>query len=471
MSYKGDINPSAKQFIYSSATEDNSLDGRSFELPKQDPQTALDGAAAQSPSVGNKSQVKEGQGGEYVGAILLKDSVDFDGPQTVLTSSAAVTVTAASDVSFKTQAVDNTADGVALKIDGETGFHATIDDMTMPSDGGTALEITGSCDDIFVGTTHVMLSGNNTVGVTVTATSPSPIDLNYDSIQLDGDNATAIEWNQPNATDVGSIDVTTIGQAGTGGKSIHLLSTNLGNLTCSCQIINAEILVESGGLTLDAHVINMPVTIKSGARVTFKSTGVQFGSLTIEAGAIVFIECGNCPGSLTLDPAAIINGTINGVPYGTSQEQTILTASDFTMQIPTGTDTPLQITFGGAQNSTDGEVSLAADGALTANINKNFLISIALQYGRNNAGMASWLFFRVLVDGVAAPDPAFAKLDNSNAAFPVQFRGRVALNAGEVFTVEMIRDSQGFDDGELITETPTLVDWDQSPSAKLTVGI
>lgn len=471
MSYKADINTSAKQFFYSDAAEDNTSDGRTFELPKKEPQAALDAAAAQSPSIGNKSQVKEGQGGEYIGAILLKDSVDFDGSQTVLTSSAAVTVTAASDVSFKNQAIDNTADGVALKIDGEIGFHATIDDMAIPEDGGTALEVTGSCDDIFVETTHVMLSGNNTTGVSVTATSPSPIDLNYDSIQLDGNDSTAIEWNQPNFTDVGTVEITTIGQGGTGGKSIHLLSTNLGNLTCSCQIINAEILVESGGLTLDAHVINMPVTIKSGATVTFKSIGVQFGSLTIEAGATVFIECGNCPGSLTIDPAAIVNGTLNGVPHGTSEEQTILVASDLTMQVPTGTDTPLQITFGGAQNSSGGEVSLAADGSLTANIKKNFLIGITLQYGRNNAGMASWLFFRVLVDGVAAPNPAFAKLDNSNAAFPVQFRGRVALSVGEVFTVEMVRDSQGFDDGELITETPTLLDWDQSPSARLTVGI
>lgn len=471
MSYKADINTSAKQFFYSDAAEDNTSDGRTFELPKKEPQAALDSAAAQSPSIGNKSQVKEGQGGEYAGAILLKDSVDFDGTQTILTSSAAVTVTAASDVSFKTQAVDNTGSGIALKIDGETGFHATIDDMTITGDGGTALEVTGSCDDIFVKTTHVMLNDNNTVGVRMEATSPSPIDLNYDSIQLNGNGATAIEWNQANLTDVGTVKISTIGQAGTSGKAVHLLSTNLGNLTLNSQIINADILIEGGGFVSNAHVINMPVLVGSGAIATFTSIGVQFGSLTIEAGATVFIECGNCPGSLTIDPAAIVNGTIDGVPYGTSEEQTILVASDLTMQVPTGTDAPLQITFGGAQNSTGGEVSLAADGSLTANIKKNFLISIVLQYGRNNAGMASWLFFRVLVDGVAAPDPVFAKLDNSNAAFPVQFRGRVALNAGEVFTIEMIRDSQGFDDGELITETPTLVDWDQSPSARLTVGI
>lgn len=473
MSEKGNINPSAKQFRYSNAEEDDRLDGRSLELPKKSPQAALDGAAAQSPSIGNKSQVKEGQGGEYTGAILLKDSVDFDGPQTILTSSAAVTVTAASDVSLKVQAIDNTADGIALKVDGEIGFHAAIDDMTIPGDGGTALEVTGSCDDIFVETTHVVLSGNNTVGVRMEATSPSPIDLNYDSIQLNGDNATAIEWNQANFTDVGTVEVTTIGQAGTGGKAVHLLSTNLGNLTLNSQIINGDILIEGGGFVSNAHVINMPITVKSGAVATFTHIGVQFASLTVEAGATVWMICNNCPGAQNIDPAAIFNGNVAGEDFGVyidvPADEILLIAASMSDQNPTGTDAPLQLEFGAAQGSGSDPVQIATDGTITINNDRQYKFRLTLQYGRVAAGGVSLLFVRVLVNGTQSGNSLETKLDNTNVNNPTQISFSLDLVDTDEVTFEIVRDSTENDSGGLFTGSPTLP-WNDAPSASIIVS-
>lgn len=478
MSEKGNIDPADETFYYA---ENGKVvnDGRSFELPKGPLiQSAIDAASAMGPTTrasGNDSaRVKEGQGGIYNQTVELADFVLFDGPQTTIMSGNPATITAANNTSFNCQAVANTADGgIALDINASLSFQYNIESMAVSGNGGIAVSLSGVSDNIVGVCTELTLSGNNCIGIDITSTNPTPSDLNYDAVSMDGDDCTFVRVNQSSVFDVTTVEVSSIGQVGTGGKAIHLLSTNLGSIVLSSPIINGDVLIEGGGIVLDATVVNQAVTIKSGAVATFKSIGVQFGSLTIEAGGELNVICVNCPGLLTIDPAATVNGNINGQDYGSyidvPADDEVLSAFSMSDQNPTTTDDPLQIEFGAAQGSGSNPVQLSVAGAITINEDRQYKFRLTLQYGRVAAGGVSLLFVRALINGTQSGNSLETRLDNTNVNNPTQVSFSRDLVATDVVTFEIVRDSTGNDSGGLFTGSPTL-SWNDAPSASIVIS-
>lgn len=90
-----------------------------------------------------------------------------------------------------------------------------------------------------------------------------------------------------------------------------------------------------------------------------------------------------------------------------------------------------------------------------------------MHYGRSGAGSFAVMFTRLLVDGVQFGASQAARLDNANTHISVDHFTAIDLLAGEVLTVEIWRDSTGFDAGELIPETPALVGPNPQPSASM----
>ena len=147
----------------------------------------------------------------------------------------------------------------------------------------------------------------------------------------------------------------------------------------------------------------------------------------------------------------------------------VLEGASYVDQNPTGTDTPMQIEFGAAQNTSSDPVELSATGAITINETDTYFIKVALQLGRAGASGTSRMFVRVLADGVQVGRSIFAKIDDAETTNYFDDDTRITLPAGTVLTFELIRDSSGNDSGGLVFADPTPVGWNNAASAFIRV--
>jgi len=154
----------------------------------------------------------------------------------------------------------------------------------------------------------------------------------------------------------------------------------------------------------------------------------------------------------------------------TALKDTIFTGRSEVDQAPTGTDSPIQVTFGPAKGGVADPAQLSAAGAVTINEGGIFDFDVLLSGGRTGASGTSNLFARILVNGTQVGNSIHAKLPSSSNAYPFVFNTSLPLPTGAVVTVEFYRDSTGSDFGSLLTSTPTLVDWEIASSAILTVS-
>ena len=163
---------------------------------------------------------------------------------------------------------------------------------------------------------------------------------------------------------------------------------------------------------------------------------------------------------------------IDGVDFGTHIDVPasveVLRAFSMSSQNPSGTDNPLKIEFGAAQGSGSDPVQLSSSGDITINEDRQYDFKATFQYARTAAGGVSFLFSRVLLNGVQQGNSILVKLDNANVNMPAQIEFTGDLVATDVVTFEIFRDSQGNNSGGLFTDTPTL-SWNDSPSATIVV--
>lgn len=153
------------------------------------------------------------------------------------------------------------------------------------------------------------------------------------------------------------------------------------------------------------------------------------------------------------------------------KEVEILRASSLVGQNPTAVDTPLQVAFGSAQNSTTNPVMLSAAGALTFNAAGNYSVRIKLQNARSAATGTSLILSRLLINGSQYGSTQAVRMDNATACFVTESRVVINATAGQVLTAQIMRDSGGANFGGLLPFQPTAVtSWGTSPSALLVVS-
>lgn len=145
----------------------------------------------------------------------------------------------------------------------------------------------------------------------------------------------------------------------------------------------------------------------------------------------------------------------------------VMQASSFVTQQPGALDDPLQLTFGGAQATP--EFDLNASGALTTLVTDEYQFRFLLNFGRQGQGTAAVMFARLLINGVAAGNSVWCRLDTDNIVIPATFQTVVAVTAGDVITAEIIRDSAGTSAGGVFTASPTLVGWADAASCQITI--
>ena len=146
-----------------------------------------------------------------------------------------------------------------------------------------------------------------------------------------------------------------------------------------------------------------------------------------------------------------------------------LDAKSFVNQLPNGTDSPLQATFGPAQGVISDPVMIDALGNTTFNEEGVYRILIEMEYGRNGNAGESELRFRGKLNGQPIGIVLSAILDSSRIRVPLAVSFWGSFSQSDVLTFEFYRDSSGNNSGGLYTSSSSLAGWDDSPSARLLI--
>ena len=151
----------------------------------------------------------------------------------------------------------------------------------------------------------------------------------------------------------------------------------------------------------------------------------------------------------------------------------VLIAVDTTDQFPDATDTPLQVTFGGAQKTASDPVMLSNNGDITFNQAGIYLFNGYANFERQGSnGGVSVILFRSLINGVQAGPTKGVELPATGIMIPYELTLPIQVNAGDVLTWQIMRDSSGSGNGQnsggLYTHT-TSGGWSNVPSADVNI--
>lgn len=137
-------------------------------------------------------------------------------------------------------------------------------------------------------------------------------------------------------------------------------------------------------------------------------------------------------------------------------------------QGPTATDTAHQVLFG-AGGTITGDMTINANGSITCSTTGDYLFNTNLTYGRSTGVSFAEIFVRVLVDGSQIGGSGINRFNSADTRLTKLASFTLRLVAGEVFTMEIIRDSAGENDGGLFTSNPTAAGWVDVPSASVAI--
>lgn len=160
--------------------------------------------------------------------------------------------------------------------------------------------------------------------------------------------------------------------------------------------------------------------------------------------------------------------TLVNVPVPKGYVSVLTSASTAASQQPSAVDTPLQVEFGPGEVTTD--VTLASDGKLTFNQPGDYFVTVFLRYGRTTSTGQAILFNRFLVNGVQLLNSNVVKLPDQDIVVPFSATLAYTAEAGDIVTMQIMRDSAGVNNGGLFRITPTLAGWAQAPSATVVVS-
>lgn len=142
----------------------------------------------------------------------------------------------------------------------------------------------------------------------------------------------------------------------------------------------------------------------------------------------------------------------------------VLSSESYITQEPVALDTPIQLTLGPVTGTPSDAAMVDAAGNITINQAGTYRITAGFQFGRVGGAATATIVSRGLINGAQAGNSVYTELDNSHDKIPVRISGNIPFSAGDVFTVEVMRDSLGNNAGGVFTFDPTLPDWAPSPS-------
>ena len=171
------------------------------------------------------------------------------------------------------------------------------------------------------------------------------------------------------------------------------------------------------------------------------------------------------------DSSRTKNYTIGSILNLVSPSATsVLYAFSTVNQAPSVLDTPLQVTFGAAQNTASDPVMLDALGNITFNQTGMYLFNGFGNIERQgSSGGVSVLLFRALINGVQAGVVKGFELNTTGVMFP--YETTIVINITEVGTVltwQILRDSSGVNQGGMYVHIAS-GPWDDVPSTQIQI--
>lgn len=171
------------------------------------------------------------------------------------------------------------------------------------------------------------------------------------------------------------------------------------------------------------------------------------------------------------DSSRTKNYTIGSILNLVSPSATsVLYAFSTVNQAPSVLDTPLQVTFGAAQNTATDPVMLDALGNITFNQTGMYLFNGFGNIERQgSSGGVSVLLFRALINGVQAGVVKGFELNTTGVMFP--YETTIVINITEVGTVltwQILRDSSGVNQGGMYVHIAS-GPWDDVPSTQIQI--
>lgn len=147
----------------------------------------------------------------------------------------------------------------------------------------------------------------------------------------------------------------------------------------------------------------------------------------------------------------------------------VLAASSAVDQVPSGLDTPLQVTFGAAQGTGSDPVMVDALGNITFNETGLYLFHGFANFERKGAsGGTAVVLFRALLNGTQAGVTKNVDMKDVDTSIPYDLTLPINATEGDVLTWEIMRDSSGTDYGGLYTHT-VLGGWSNVPSVSVDI--
>lgn len=137
-------------------------------------------------------------------------------------------------------------------------------------------------------------------------------------------------------------------------------------------------------------------------------------------------------------------------------------------QQPAAVGTPLKVEFGPLQTTAD--VSLSATGDVTFITGGQYLIDLFFRFGRTTAAGDAYIFQRLLLDGAQVLNSNAVRLGSQEIVVPFSAAIPFTVLAGQVFSVQIMRDSTGINNGGLFQLTPALSGWAAAPSATIVIS-
>jgi hypothetical protein len=162
--------------------------------------------------------------------------------------------------------------------------------------------------------------------------------------------------------------------------------------------------------------------------------------------------------------ASSVSGGANGSQLRTD---IVLETSNYTDQIPTGLGVPLQVIFGSPDTTTWWSVDAA--GAMTCLVTGTYTLRLKTQAGRRDVAGVAQIYTRVLINGSQVGDSSHVIMSSDDFEIPQFYNSTLTFTAGDILTVEIVRDTDGVDSGGLYAGNPDVVGWNPSPSAKIEI--
>lgn len=138
-------------------------------------------------------------------------------------------------------------------------------------------------------------------------------------------------------------------------------------------------------------------------------------------------------------------------------------------QLPIGLDNPLQVEFGIPSDIDTDVLELALDGTLTIKKTGHYIVSLDAQAGRANNNLEALLVSRFVLNGQQVGKTNFLQINAIDLVLPFSNEFFAPLLAGDVLSVEIYRDSQGVDDGGLLSFQPTVAGFGFASTARVRV--